>query len=208
MLIHAWDRGGERESLAFVRDHEFGQLVASGRDREIPVIVPTQFVLVDDRTVVLHLARANPVFSAIDENPEVVLSVVGDWSYIPAAWKAITDEDPAMGIPTTYYAAVQLRCAAEVVDSPDRLLDILRTQLGRYESGDAPADPAVHTGRLRAIRGIRLTIEDVRGKFKFGGNVDVAHRLAVAERLSQRDGPGDRAARGHLLRRIDNGRSR
>ena len=27
---------------------------------------------------------------------------------VPAAWKAIGDEDPTLGIPTTYYAAVQL----------------------------------------------------------------------------------------------------
>jgi transcriptional regulator len=41
------------------------------------------------------------------------------------------------------------------------------------------------------------------GKFKYGGNVDAAHRTAVADRLVERDGPGDRAARRHLLRRLD-----
>lgn len=145
MLIHAWDAGGERESLEFVRDHEFGQLIAAGRDRMVPVVVPTQFVLVDDETVVLHLARANPVFSAIAENPCVLLSVAGDWAYVPAAWKAIEDEDPTLGIPTTYYAAVQLRCTAESLDAPGDVLDVLRVQLGRFESGDGPADPEAHT---------------------------------------------------------------
>ena len=32
----------------------------------------------------------------------VVLSVAGDWAYIPPVWKAIADEDPRYGIPTTY----------------------------------------------------------------------------------------------------------
>ena len=36
---------------------------------------------------------------------------------------------------------------------------------------------------------------EVRAKFKYGGNVDAAHRLAVAERLAERGGPGDAAAR-------------
>lgn len=69
--------------------------------------VPTQFLLIED-TVWLHLARPNPVFQALFENPNVVLSIAGDWAYIPDAWKAIGEEDPRSGIPTTYYAAVQL----------------------------------------------------------------------------------------------------
>jgi transcriptional regulator len=42
----------------------------------------------------------------------------------------------------------------------------------------------------------------VTGKFKYGGNVDAAHRKAVAEALAARNGPGDAAARAHLLRRL------
>ena len=60
--------------------------------------------------VVLHLARPNPIWDALQENPRVLLSVAGDWAYIPAAWKAIGEEDPRMGVPTTYYGAVQLDC--------------------------------------------------------------------------------------------------
>ncbi len=55
-------------------------------------------------------------------------------------------------------------------------------------------DPTVHTKVFRAIRGLRLEIADVRAKFKYGGNTDLAHRLAVVERLNTRAGPGDAAA--------------
>ena len=40
-------------------------------------------------------------------------------------------------------------------------------------------------------------------KFKYGGNVDEAHRRAVVERLQARGGPGDEAAAGHVLRRLE-----
>jgi transcriptional regulator len=40
----------------------------------------------------------------------------------------------------------------------------------------------------------------VRAKYKFGGNVDQAHRDAVAQHLIERDRPGDRAALEHLRR--------
>jgi transcriptional regulator len=45
----------------------------------------------------------------------------------------------------------------------------------------------------------------VSAKFKYGGNVDEAHRLAVVEQLRERSGPGDAAAAGHVLRRLEAG---
>ena len=44
---------------------------------------------------------------------------------------------------------------------------------------------------------------EVRAKFKYGGNVDAAHRVAVAEHLAERGGPGDAAARAYVLRTLE-----
>jgi len=202
VLIHPWDAGAsEDEWVAFVRAQGFGHLVAAGRGRDVPVVVPTQFTLVDAGEAVLHLARPNPVWDALAENPAVVLSVAGDWAYVPAAWKAIGDEDPRLGIPTTYYAAVQLIADATVVDDPEGKAAILRTQLADVEPGSDVADPSEHERRLPGIRGLRLAVREVRAKFKYGGNVDDEHRAAVADRLVERGGPGDAAALAHLRRR-------
>jgi len=95
-------------------------LVAAGRDRAVPVVAPTQYLLESD-TVRLRLVARNPMLAAIAEEPRVLLSVAGDWAYVPSAWNAIGDEDPLLGIPITYYAAVQLIGVASVVDDPVRL---------------------------------------------------------------------------------------
>jgi transcriptional regulator len=213
MLVHPWDAAVDpAEAEAFVRAQGFGQLAAAGRGRDVPVVVPTQYAVetslafetgVDSGTVVLHLARPNPVWAAIDENPTVLLAVAGDWAFVPAAWKAVGDEDPARGIPTTYYAAVQLTARAEVVDDPGGKVEILRLQQGEVDPGGGWVDPAEHDRQLSGIRGLRLHVTGVRAKFKYGGNVDAEHRLAVAQRLTERQGPGDAAARAHLLRRLD-----
>ena len=203
MLVHRWDAPiDDKEWRTFVETQGFGQLVASGRNRDVPVIVPTQFVLLESR-VVLHLARGNPIWSAIAENALVVLSVAGDWSYIPSSWKAIGSEDPRRGIPTTYYGSAQLTCRAAVVDEPEGVAEILRTQLAALEPGSDVVDPLEHRARLKEIRGLSLSIEKVQAKFKYGGNVDREHRLAVAERLAQRAAPGDQAARARLLSRLE-----
>jgi transcriptional regulator len=52
------------------------------------------------------------------------------------------------------------------------------------------------------ILGIAIAIDAVSAKFKYGGNVDEAHRRAVVERLEERGGPGDAAAAGHVERRL------
>jgi transcriptional regulator len=192
---------GEAEWRPFVDANSFGHLVAAGRGRDVPVVVPTQFVL-DGDTVWLHLVRTNPFFDAVAENPRVLLSVAGDWAFIPSAWKAIGDEDPALGIPTTYYAAVQLVGTATVHDART-VATVLRRQLAALQPELVAADPQVaHPAQLRAILGITIAVDSVSAKFKYGGNVDAAHRLAVVEHLRRRQGPGDEAAAEHVLRRL------
>ncbi len=202
MLIHGVDRGSESEWRAFLAAHPFGQLIAGGRGREVPVVVPTQYVMNGD-VIVLHLARANPVWDAIEENPTVMMSVTGDWAYVPSDWKVIGDEDPRFGIPTTYYAGVQLIGMATVLDEAQDVSAVLREQLASVQPDVEVVDPIEHGPKLRAIRGLQLTVGEVRAKFKYGGNVDREHRLAVATRLDSRRAPGDTAAREHLLRRLE-----
>ena len=198
---------GEGEWRPFLEAHPFGHLVAAGGPgRDVPVVVPTQFVLAGD-TVWLHLVRANPVFGALAERPRVVLSVADDWAFIPSSWKAIDAEDPMLGIPTTYYGAVQLVGTATVHDerrSPGSVAATMRRQLAALQPGVDVADPGeVHTAKLHGILGVEIRVERVTAKFKYGGNVDEAHRRAVAARLLRRGGPGDDAAAGHVVRRLE-----
>jgi transcriptional regulator len=201
VLVHPWDAPlDEDEWRNFVVSQGFGHLIAAGRGRDVPIVVPTQFLL-DGDVVWLHLARPNPVWKAIEENNTVLLSVAGDWAYVPSAWKAVGDEEPALGIPTTYYAAAQLTCDATVIDDEEGKIAVLRRQLAAVEPELPTADPSVHRRQLPNIRGIRLDVREVKAKFKYGGNVDLEHRMAVAGRLASRGAPGDAAALEQLLRR-------
>lgn len=193
---------GEPEWRPFVEAQAFGHFIAPGAGLDYPVVAPTQFVL-DGSEVLVHFARPNPIFDALLANPRAVLSVAGDWAFIPSDWKAIGDEDPALGIPTTYYAAVQLKGRAEVRDDPTAVADVLRRLLTAFQPATAIADPLeVHASKLKAIRAVVLTIEEVAAKFKYGGNVDRDHRSAVIDRLRSRRSPGDLAAAGHAERRM------
>lgn len=203
MYIAAPDRTfGEHEWRPFVEKQAFGHFIAPGVALEYPAIAPTQFLL-EDLEVLVHFARPNPVLEALEANPRAVLSVAGDWAFIPSDWKATGGEDPALGIPTTYYAAVQLKGRAEVRSDPAAIADVLRRQLAAFQPSTPVADPLVsHARKLNAIRAVVLSVEEVAAKFKYGGNVDRDHREAIVERLRARGRPGDLAAAAHTERRL------
>ena len=203
MLIHRHDAAlTDAEWRAFLADHDFGELIVPGVGRDLPVVVPTHFIYDGDKTVLLHLAQPNPVWEALAERPRALLSVFGAYTYIPGHWNQ--DE---YGVPTSYYAAVQLACDAEVLDDPAQIAAILERQLAHFqpEGKHAPVEPGDNRyGKLLgSIRGIRLSVTDVRAKFKFGANRTVEHRRVVAAKLAERGRPLDIEARANVMRRIE-----
>ena len=207
MLIKKHDEAiSEDEWRGFLASRDFGELIASGTGRDVPIVVPTHFIYDGERTIRLHLAVPNPVWEALAENPLALESVYGDYTYIPTQWNADPGEPAEYGVPTSYYAAVQAVVRTRAVDDPDELASILRAQLGHFqpEGGHAPVEPGKDNDYGKyfgAIRGIIGTIEEVRAKFKYGGNKTVEHRLRIADRLAARDVGNDAAARAQLLRR-------
>lgn len=77
MLIHPWHEATKDEWQELLTHVDFGQVVAAGRGRDYPVVVPTHFHYDGADHVWLHLARPNP------------------------------SAPPEHGVPTSYYTAVQ-----------------------------------------------------------------------------------------------------
>ena len=208
MLIRSHDAPfDDDEWRAFLREHDFGQLVAAGAGRVTPAITPVHFVYDGEATILLHLARANPVLAALAENPVAVMAVIGAYTYIPTDWNANPGEAVEYGVPTSYYAAVQATGVCEIIDEPESLAEILRTQLAHFQpaGGHAPvtAGDTPYGRQLPAIRGVRLSITDVQAKFKFGGNKTTAHQRSIADHLLERGSPLDREARRQQIRRLE-----
>ncbi|MEV6904189.1 FMN-binding negative transcriptional regulator [Amycolatopsis sp. NPDC051372] len=203
MLIHPWDAGDDAEWRQWLKSHDFGQLVAGGRGRDLPVVVPTHFTFDGEATVWLHLARPNPVWPLLEEHPRALLTVIGEYTYIRSDWN--TADDPAVGVPTSYYATAQLACDVRIVDDPAEKAQVLNRQLGHFEpgSGRTPVSSVDAPDRrlLPGIRGIELTVTSVQAKFKYGGNKTPADRERISGKLAARGGPLDAAALEHLQRR-------
>ncbi|GAA3814654.1 FMN-binding negative transcriptional regulator [Streptomyces phyllanthi] len=220
MLIHPWDApSDDAEWQEWLAVHDFGQLGVNGLPGEPPHVQPLHFAYDPGGAssgrgpgrgsglgeVVTHLARPNPLWPALEANPEVLLSVVDDYTFIPGPWQAPPGAPPEHGTPTSFYAAVQLRCRAHVVDDPEEKAALLNRQMGHFQPEGGSATVAVAEppyGRLLSgIRGLRLDVTDVRAKFKYAGHRPQEVQDRIVARLAERDGPGDAAARRHQLRR-------
>ena len=210
MLIHPWDAAlDDAEWQRWIAEgHDFGLLVVNGLPGQPPATVPTH-VARDGRDLLVHLARPNPVWRAIEHDPNVVLTVTGDYAFVPGPWRAPAGTPPQDGVPTSYYTAVQFVCRAAVVDDPEAKAELLRRQLAHFQpDGDhAPvaADRPPYGRMLSGIRGLRLEVTDVRAKFKYDDHKPVEHRAAVADHLTTRarglDLPTARHQRDRLNRR-------
>ncbi|RSD21763.1 FMN-binding negative transcriptional regulator [Amycolatopsis eburnea] len=203
MLIHPWDAADDSEWREWLSSHDFGQLIAGGTGRDLPVVTPAHFAFDGDRTVVTHLARPNPIWPLLEEHPRALLTVVDDYTYIRADWN--TAADPAHGVPTSYYATVQLEGDVRLVDDPAAKAELLDKQLRHFEPDGARAPVSATEGPdrrlLPGIRGIEFTITGVRAKFKFGGNKTAEDRERIGARLAERGGRLDGAALTQLRRR-------
>ena len=132
--------------------------------------------------------------------------MAGDWAFIPSSWKAVGDEDPGSAFrpPTT------ARCSWPGRPPSTTSAPFRGAWRQSFAGSWAPSNPdpggrprVDHPHKLLGDLGHHHRRRTVSAKFKYGGNVDEAHRLAVVERLGGRGGPGDAAAAGHVLRRLD-----
>ncbi|MEU7090799.1 FMN-binding negative transcriptional regulator [Kitasatospora aureofaciens] len=207
MLIRSWDRGDEDEWRAWLAEgRDFGLLAANSGPDEGPVLVPTHFLLDAGRgEILLHLATPNPLLAAVRADPNVTLAVTDGYAFAPGHWRG----EP--GTPTSYYASVHFHCTAEVVESAEGKAEILNRQLAHFqpETPDVRVVPGANEfGRLLSgLRGLRLTVREVRAKFKYDDKKPAEAQYAIADRLAERaEGPPgrrdqDAAARTQLLRR-------
>lgn len=100
MFIQPWDAAlDDAEWQAWIADgHDFGILSVNGLPGQAPAVVPTHFTVVGS-TLLTHLARPNPVWKAIDADPNVTFTVTGDYAFIPGPWRAGPETPPPTASP-------------------------------------------------------------------------------------------------------------
>lgn len=138
-------------------------------------------LLTDGVRIVGHLARANPHWKALRDNPRATAIFPGPEGYISPSSYASKAEHHRV-VPTWNYEAVHAQGAVEIIEDAARLHEIVSTLTDHHEKpraerwavSDAPAD--FIAGQLKGIVGVVLTIEALIGKRKLSQNRPAADR--------------------------------
>jgi transcriptional regulator len=135
-------------------------------------------------TLLGHVARANPHWRRLEEQPEVLALFHGPHAYVSPSWYA---EHPS--VPTWNYAVVHVHGNARLMQEPGDLEALVRRLVERYENPrpqpwrmDLPAD--YQAGMLKGIVGFAIEITAITGKFKLSQNRPAGDRERVSAALA------------------------
>jgi transcriptional regulator len=181
----------ESDVGAFLDGIGTAELVTVGADG-YPVATLMPFLHEGDR-LLMHMARANPHWQAIEPGAPALAVVAGPQAYVSPAWYAAKQEHGRV-VPTWNYSAVHLTGRVTAHHDAAWLRDVVERLTDRHEEhrperwsvDDAPADYI--TKQLRAIVGIELTVERVEAKAKLSQNRSDEDQARVASGLEAEGG--------------------
>jgi len=116
-----------------------------------------------------HLARANPHWRSLQE-ARVLVSFRGPDRYISPAIYV----EP-LNVPTWNYAVVQVQGVVEVCETKEQIEEILRSSVVQFESRNGTSwsydlPESFRGSLLKAIVGLKISIESIEAKFKLSQN--------------------------------------
>jgi transcriptional regulator len=175
---------------AFIRSHPLGLLISHGPGGLLANLFPFVMKTADGGPGVLqaHMARANPQWRELDDQPVLVV-FRGPDAYVSPSLYA-TKKETGKVVPTWNYAMVQVRGKARLRDQIEWLTPQLNalttaretTRAQPWSIADAPPD-YIETQK-KAIVGIEIEIAVIEGKWKVSQNQPEANRRSVVAGFS------------------------
>ncbi len=155
----------------------------------------------DPGRLVMHMAKANHHWKAIEPGTPALSVVTGPEAYVSPAWYA-TKAEHGKVVPTWNYSAIHFSGRVTVIHDADWLREAVSWLTDLQE---APREAAGHegwsvddapekyvTGQLRAIVGIQVEVERVEAKRKLSQNRSEEDRAGVVEGLRTEYAAGGR----------------
>lgn len=148
-------------------------------------------------TLIGHLSRGNPQVRDGASLGSALAVFPGPDAYVSPSWYATKRTDPRV-VPTWNYVVVHARGRLELFDDPAALKTLLKQLTEQHESrfatpwkvDDAPAEFLERM--MRGIVGVRLTIDQIEGRYKLSQNRTWEDQRGVVEALGASDRGRDR----------------
>ncbi|HUC91628.1 MAG TPA: pyridoxamine 5'-phosphate oxidase family protein [Paenibacillus sp.] len=187
-----------KEAEQFLQEMTFGFL-GTVREDGYPAVTPLNFVYTNG-AVYFHGSRVGEKMSSIGADGRVSFSVAKEYALIPSYFS-----DPLMACPATaYFKSVLITGKAAVVDDPHEKASALEALMRKLQpEGGCKAidagDPD-YAPRLKGVAVVKIGIESMSAKFKFGQNLKGERLAAVMDGLSERGLPDDEETRALMMK--------
>jgi transcriptional regulator len=176
----------DRETaLGFMRANPFAVLVSSTADGPFATHVPV-IVREDGERILVrgHVAKANPHWKYLQEQPKTLMIFHGPHAYISPSNYSTREN-----VPTWNYGAVHVygntRVYSQTTDLLEMLHDLIPTFEAAYEEQWSALTEAYRTRMLSHIVGFELAVAKIEAKFKLSQNRTRDEQQNVIESLSR-----------------------
>jgi transcriptional regulator len=175
-------------AVAFMRANPFAILVSSTAEgpfaTHLPLVIRPLIIRENDDKLILrgHVAKANPHWNYLEQQPECLVIFHGPHAYISPE-NYTTREN----VPTWNYGAVHVYGNARVFAAPDELLDILHELIPLFEPAYAEQwtslSQTYRERMLSHIVGFEISVTKIEGKYKLSQNRTRQEQENVIESL-------------------------
>lgn len=172
------------DALAFMRANPFTILVSSTEDGPFATHLPLVIREHGDHLVLRgHVAKANPHWRYLEQQPRCMTIFHGPHSYISP-----TNYNTREAVPTWNYGAVHAYGNARVFAAPGELLGVLHELIPMFEPSYADQwaslSQAYRDRMLSHIVGFEIMVTKIEAKFKLSQNRTRDEQEKVIESLS------------------------
>lgn len=179
-----------REEIeAFLHEASFGFLGVAGPDGW-PHVKPMNYVYTGGR-IYFHGSAKGEKMDDLARTRQVTFAVAKEYAVIPSTFS----DSPVACPATAFFKSVNIKGYADAVADPAEKAAALTALMEKLqpEGGYAPIDPEDprYTQMLKAVAVVRVSIEEISAKFKFGQNLTEGRRDMIIGRLEERGLPGD-----------------
>lgn len=172
-------------ALAFMRANPFVILVSTAADGPFATHVPVVIREAGDQMLIRgHVAKANPHWRYLQEQPGCLIIFHGPHAYVSASNYATKEN-----VPTWNYGAVHVYGQARVFSEPQELLgvlhDLIPTFEAAYEEQWSSLNEPYRSRMLSHIVGFEISVAKIEAKFKLSQNRTREEQQKVIESLSR-----------------------
>lgn len=160
-----------------IRDNAFATMVSVADG--IPVVSQLPFLYEPDAGKLWgHVAKANPHWQQLREQPDALVIFQGPHAYVSPSWYG------QPGVPTWNYATVQVHGRVKILHDVARLESLVHELTSPYEASQAQPWAGEYNPRmLENIVGLEVEITQIEGKFKLSQNRSRDDRESVVRHL-------------------------